>query len=196
MMFRKWAMFGLTAALAFTALSCKDDDEKPASQVTFGTETTGLKNAVFVKAGSSDDSRDGGTHYQHSVLLLGDGLTVDGDNIAGKGNVLVLNINSPDKTLTTGTYTYTYEEDNSGWNAFEMRSAYFYVGGTQGGSSDESYALGQATLKVSKSGDKYSFSLTGTAYPEDSWDYGPDTTQPSTSIKADFTGNVRTISAK
>lgn len=191
-MFRSLAVIGLCAALSFTITSC-DDDDAQSNQITYGTTTTSISEVLIMKAPEPDASADGGSHYQHALALLGEGLSWNNDQLTGSGTFLAINPNSPTSGLAAGTYTYTYTDEWNDKSANELRSAYLYVGYKIGEEPEAAYVVTSGTLNVSVNGDSYTISFSGTAYPplDGTEDSEPDTTKPSISVSAHYTGAFR-----
>lgn len=190
MTFRRLATICLSAAIAFSSISCSDDDDKE----TFDGEIFSIKSGYSLGGVEREDG-DGSSYYRQYVLLAGPGISVNGDEFTGTGDAITISFNTPEENFEAGTYTLSgFDDDITDNEAFDINYAYANYG-LDGSKPTEKpttvLAFEEATLKVSKSGDTYTFHLVGTAYPEKTdkeWSNGPDLTKAPKKIKAEYKG--------
>lgn len=191
-MFRRFATVFMASAIAFSTVSCSDDDDEISNQITLDSEKFA---GTFTGAASSStklEGPDGSTFYEHYVVFFGGTLVETDDAIDGKGPMVGLSLSSPTSALAEGTYKLTeYTDANQAEKPFEILHGYFYYNVTMSDGPEKSYLFDEATLNVSKSGGTYTFTLTGKVYPpidEDDFMEGPDTSKAGKSVKVTYKG--------
>ncbi|QOI98425.1 MAG: hypothetical protein HRU69_13395 [Flammeovirgaceae bacterium] len=102
-------LFSYFASLLFFVLvlsSCSKDDEVPDRIIIDGTSFK-LTNGYIAGYGIEfDDNGNQGSLYD--ILLTSSGITVDGDNLGGEGQILVMTLFSGSTIeLKPGTYDYS-----------------------------------------------------------------------------------------
>lgn len=166
----------LLAAAAVVFSSCKDDDDdKASSSFTIDGVSTTLKGGALLYDGTPSESPvDGEDIYRHSIGLFGEGVTVEGSELAGSGNVIDFDVVSSSTDLEPGTYTYKASEENAAFDLWD--GAAHYDWNTQ---EESEWAVTGGTLKVSKSGDTYTLDFDGVS--------------DETVIKAHYTGTLTKV---
>lgn len=154
-------LLSMVAILALATLSsCKDDDESPSNFITFDGNTKALSSVLFLY-GTEANEGSNGVFYRHELDLLGTGLSSNSNGeVSGKGDAIVLDLNGATTGLDAGTYAFVDNEValSAVWNGTHYADV--DASGSGGGTQTEFTAL---TLKVAKSGDKYTIDLDGTA---------------------------------
>jgi hypothetical protein len=110
--------------MSIAAISCSSDDDNNNNNnntsnnvMSISGVESDISAAVLIEYGVNEDGS-----YDWDVVLLGEGLTVDNQDLDGSGATLYLdlNTNNPDG-LMAGTYTFSpnYEREEFTWVAIE-----------------------------------------------------------------------------
>ena len=116
----------LAIVVSLAGVSCSSDDDNnngngnggtSANSMNLDGEEFDISAAVLIEYGENEDGS-----YDWDVVLLGEGLTVNNQDLDGSGATLYLdlNTNNPDG-LRAGTYTFSpnYEREEFTWVAIE-----------------------------------------------------------------------------
>lgn len=153
-------MFALVAA-AFVFSSCSDDDDKPAGSVSYDGENTKLNKAILVYSTEEETNSDGDTYYDQELFLFNSGFEYDAEEtITGKGDLLYIDMESATEVLKEGTYTFGEPDEAYPGLLWEVRLFKDIDTDSENITSVADFAAG--TVVVTKSGDKYTFVITGT----------------------------------
>ena len=144
---------------AFLMFACGGDDADPKKQFTVEGESYALKNGYFSLLGSGEDD-DGNEIFGHYVLLTGGDLEVDGGEFDGEGDMMQFMLIGSDEDIAEGTYEFGDDEEAGVFGQF---IAYTDYKGASG-SYDRIFGAAEGTIKVSKSGDKYTFKVNITEF--------------------------------
>ena len=167
----------LAIVVSFASISCSsdDDDNNESSLNSMNIEGVeyGISAAVLSEYGETDTGS-----YDWDVYFLGEGLTVNNQDVEGSGALIYLdlNTNNPDG-LRAGTYTFSpnYEREEFTWVAIEGCQ------NIQGDDFQSGLAFGQdGTVVITGSGSNTNIEVTVT-------DTNGDT------ISANYTGGFITL---
>ena len=167
----------LAIVVSFASISCSsdDDDNNESSLNSMNIEGVeyGISTAVLFEYGETDTGS-----YDWDIVFLGEGLTVNNQDLEGSGAsiYLDLNTNNPDG-LRAGTYTFSpnYEREEFTWVAIEGCQ------NIQGDDCQSGLAFGQdGTVVITGSGSNTNIEVTVT-------DTNGDT------ISANYTGGFITL---
>lgn len=165
------------AATAFVFSSCSDDDDKPAGSVTYKGEKINFKNATLIYSTEKLFNDQQVAYYEHELGLFGGSFKIDADGYAsGKGDVFYVSILSSSTSLEAGTYDLDTET-----GPLSISSAQIWKGATATSLPEEMIYLDEAKIIVTKSGDKYTFEITGSSDGD--------------AITGSFTGKLKTYEA-
>jgi len=149
----------LAIVISFSSVSCSsdDDDNNVSSLNSMNIEGVeyDISSAVIIGYGETDTGS-----YDWDVVLLGEGLTVNNQDVDGSGASLYLdlNTNNPDG-LRAGTYTFSpnYEREEFTWVAIEGCQ------NIQGDDCQSGLAFGQdGTVVITGSGSNTNIEVTVT----------------------------------
>ena len=149
----------LAIAISFASASCSsdDDDNNVSSRNSMNIEGVeyGISAAVLFEYGETDTGS-----YDWDVVFLGEGLTVNNQDVEGSGAsiYLDLNTNNPDG-LRAGTYTFSpnYEREEFTWVVIEGCQ------NIQGDDCQSGLAFGQdGTVVITGSGSNTNIEVTVT----------------------------------
>lgn len=149
----------LAIAISFASASCSsdDDDNNVSSRNSMNIEGVeyGISAAVLFEYGETDTGS-----YDWDVVFLGEGLTVNNQDVEGSGALIYLdlNTNNPDG-LRAGTYTFSpnYEREEFTWVAIEGCQ------NIQGDDCQSGLAFGQdGTVVITGSGSNTNIEVTVT----------------------------------
>ena len=149
----------LAIAISFASASCSsdDDDNNVSSRNSMNIEGVeyGISAAVLFEYGETDTGS-----YDWDVVFLGEGLTLNNQDVEGSGAsiYLDLNTNNPDG-LRAGTYTFSpnYEREEFTWVAIEGCQS------IQGDECQSGLAFGQdGTVVINGSGSNTNIEVTVT----------------------------------
>ena len=149
----------LAIAISFASASCSsdDDDNNVSSRNSMNIEGVeyGISAAVLFEYGETDTGS-----YDWDVVFLGEGLTVNNQDVEGSGALIYLdlNTNNPDG-LRAGTYTFSpnYEREEFTWVAIEGCQ------NVQGDDCQSGLAFGQdGTVVITGSGSNTNIEVTVT----------------------------------
>jgi hypothetical protein len=190
MMFRRLATMCLSAALAFSTISCSDDDDDVKD--VFDGEIVAIKSAT-ISTGNSRKNAEGNTYYRHYLILTGTGIEVDGDKITGKGDMLTVSFNSSAENIADGTYTLEGYSEILSDKLFDVNYSFFFRNYEMSKSTYEPGSVNgfdELTMTISKSGANYTIKITGKAYEMANPDAQFDKTKPSKLFKAEYKGTL------
>ncbi len=98
--------FGSLLFFVLVLSSCNKDEEVPDRLIIDGTSFKLTKGYIAGYGIEADDNGDQGSLYD--ILLASDGVTVDGSDLGGEGQILVMTIFSGSTIeLKPGTYNYS-----------------------------------------------------------------------------------------
>ena len=149
----------LAIVISFASASCSsdDDDNNVSSRNSMNIEGVeyGISAAVLFEYGETDTGS-----YDWDVVFLGEGLTVNNQDVEGSGALIYLdlNTNNPDG-LRAGTYTFSpnYEREEFTWVAIEGCQ------NVQGDDCQSGLAFGQdGTVVITGSGSNTNIEVTVT----------------------------------
>ena len=149
----------LAIVISFASASCSsdDDDNNVSSRNSMNIEGVeyGISAAVLFEYGETDTGS-----YDWDVVFLGEGLTVNNQDVEGSGALIYLdlNTNNPDG-LRAGTYTFSpnYEREEFTWVAIEGCQ------NIQGDDCQSGLAFGQdGTVVITGSGSNTNIEVTVT----------------------------------
>ena len=183
----------LTVCVAITFLSsCSDDEKKPKNQFKVNGKSYALSNGYI---DSELNIGDGSAHY---VIFTGKDLEVDEDGlISGEDHFFILQIGStePDE-LAKDTYDIDIEVYEFGnVPEFFVAANYHFVSDGDGGFNeayDEAFYPNEGTVKVSKSGSKYTFTVKVTDFVYE--DENGDQDDGEGDLRAYFSGSLDNVS--
>ena len=167
----------LAIVVSFASISCSSDDndnnESSLNSMNIEGVEYGISAAVLSEYGETDTGS-----YDWDVYFLGEGLTVNNQDVEGSGALIYLdlNTNNPDG-LRAGTYTFSpnYEREEFTWVAIEGCQ------NIQGDDCQSGLAFGQdGTVVINGSGSNTNIEVTVT-------DTNGDT------ISANYTGGFITL---
>ena len=167
----------LAIVVSFASISCSSDDndnnESSLNSMNIEGVEYGISAAVLSEYGETDTGS-----YDWDVYFLGEGLTVNNQDVEGSGALIYLDINTnnPDG-LRAGTYTFSpnYEREEFTWVVIEGCQ------NIQGDDCQSGLAFGQdGTVVITGSGSNTNIEVTVT-------DTNGDT------ISANYTGGFITL---
>ena len=108
--------------MSIAAISCSSDDDNNNNNtsnnvMSIAGEEFDISAAVLIEYGENEDGS-----YDWDVVLLGEGLIVNNEELDGSGATLYLDLNTNNADgLTPGTYTFSpnYEREEFTWVAIE-----------------------------------------------------------------------------
>ena len=178
-------VFSLLLAM-LVLVSCGDDDSSPANRIKADGNTVKFSKAYLInEETTNDDDEDG---YMHRIYLTGDGLTIDveEEEFDGSGNMANFAILSQDEEIEEGTYEISADADFGEAVAFVMATD------SDGTSSfDEAYQAVSGKIKVSKSGNKYTFKFDFDEFVMADGEGG--TEEGEGSIKGSYSGKLEVL---
>lgn len=184
-------------AFAFIMFSC-GDDEGPKKQFSVEGKSYELTHGYRVLIAAGEDA-DGNDIYTHAVYLTGKDLELsvdDGLKATGNDDILAFAlVSSSEDEIKPGTYEFTTTVKAGVIAQLLAYTDYGLVGNTQsfdrvfGGTAA---AGARGTIKVSKSGDKYTFRFNITTYLTEE---GDETVEGEGSFKAYFSGKLELLEA-
>ena len=116
----------LAIVVSLAGVSCSSDDDNnngngnggtSANSMNLDGEEFDISAAVLIEYGENEDGS-----YDWDVVLLGEGLIVDNEELDGSGATLFLDLNTNNADgLTPGTYNYSpnFEREEFTWVAIE-----------------------------------------------------------------------------
>ena len=121
----KLILLAIVVSLAGVSCSSSDDDNNngngnggtSANSMNLDGEEFDISAAVLIEYGENEDGS-----YDWDVVLLGEGLIVDNEELDGSGATLFLDLNTNNADgLTPGTYNFSpnYEREEFTWVAIE-----------------------------------------------------------------------------
>jgi len=113
----------LAIVVSLAGVSCSSDDDNnddngsSSNSMNLDGEEFDISAAVLIEYGENEDGS-----YDWDVVLLGEGLIVDNEELDGSGATLFLDLNTNNADgLTPGTYNFSpnYEREEFTWVAIE-----------------------------------------------------------------------------
>lgn len=187
--YRNLLLFAFSTAVLS---ACSDDDEvKTKGEITFSDQKTKITSGVFAHDTSPAEDDNGNVYHRNQLILFGTGLRLveSGDDeyeISGTGHYLYLMLNGSDQELKTGTYTWQSEDNQQ---PFDLWAGEFIKNANT--ANEEEYDLRSGTVTVTKSGDTFKISFSGTAILEIDGEVPPNT-EPIT-VTAQFEGKLTRV---
>ncbi len=140
-------------SFVLTALSCSnDDDSQPENRFTVDTKTYSLAT------GSIGNLSENMGVYQKAINLYSDGVSFDGTDFSGTGELLSFFINSGNETNSSGEYIYS----EGSMNANEIYFATYSIAkdfDDLGGAPYTGIEFG--TLSIEQNGNSYQLTFAG-----------------------------------
>lgn len=184
-------MLILTIA-GITLLASCGDDEKPKNQFKVNGKTYSLSHGYTDAI--LNITASGSAHY---IVLAGKNLEIDSDgSMSGEDHFFIMEIGSTDgDELASDTYDIAieaYEFGNVPWMfaAENFRLESDGDGGFDGVGDQEFYPY-EGTVKVSKSGSKFTFTVKATEF--DYYDQNGNDHEGSGGVRAYFNGSLETV---
>lgn len=145
------AMLAVAAMIGLPA--CGGDDAAPSNQIKLDGETIKFTEAHIGSQLNAEDEL--GEYSYHEIFLLSDGLTIsESGSLSGSGDMVVLGLLSESVTdLKEGTYALKLNSEIGDIDYFEVYSNLTISG------PEVYYAAYRGTVKISKSGDKYTLTF-------------------------------------
>lgn len=173
----------LSMALVFIFATSCSKDEATIRKITIDGTSYSLSRGYISDLGSAEDD-NGDLARRYTVILTSKGLTMEanGEPI-GKGELVYVTLfSTSDTELATGTYTVNFIDNLIGTLTYSQLTVNFVVSSI---TYDAAFYISAGTVKVSKSGSRYTLELTGTVVNID--------TQEEVSISAFYEGKLAVI---
>ena len=119
---KKFNVVVVALVMSIAAISCSSDDDNNNNNtsnnvMSIAGEEFDISAAVLIEYGENEDGS-----YDWDVVLLGEGLIVNNEELDGSGATLYLDLNTNSADgLTAGTYNFSpnYEREEFTWVAIE-----------------------------------------------------------------------------
>lgn len=179
---RRLLSIACVALIFVFAVSCSKDDAV-AKRIKIDGTSYSLAHGYISDNGSAEDD-NGDVAKRYTVILTSKDLTVTANGQPdGTGDYIYVNFFSTSNTeLAAGTYTIDYLDYLTGTVTDSELGVNFSAAN---GTTDADFYISEGTVKVSKSGSKYTFKFTGKVVNTD--------TEEEVSFSASFEGTLTTF---